>query len=163
MKSEKLIKRLATELWSIVQTMYQIGNQAKLGPYGQVRWDMPRTTYYRKLHSFERHGLVKRKKTSKGNLFIITAKAKRLRRKLPVKNSRNDGFSTLILFDIPQEKRNARDTLRRFLIRNGYTQIRESCFLSPFKISPDLIDLVKDLELEKNVSTFSAKAEYHVK
>ena len=118
---------------------------------------MPRSTYYTKLKRFERYGLISGSKVGEGRVFIITSKAKALRRKPAAKNLRKDGFSSLIIFDIPEEKHNARDTFRRFLIRNGYTQIKESCFVSPFSVSEDLKELVRELKLEKNISFFSAK------
>ena len=94
-------------------------------------------------------------------MFIITSKAKYLRAKAVTKKPRTDGLGSLVIFDIPEEKRKARDTLRRFLTRNGYTQIRESCFLSPFQISQDLQDLIEELKLQKDISFFATKSEYY--
>ena len=125
-----------------------------------TRVDMPASTYAYKLRKLERHGLLSRKRTPAGHVFIITAKAKALRRRAVVKKPRADGLATLIIFDIPEDKHNARDTLRRFLLRNGYTRLRESCFISPYLISGDLVDLVKELKLEQNVSFFASKVEY---
>jgi DNA-binding transcriptional regulator PaaX len=119
--------------------------------------DISRSGYHKRLRRFEKHGLVKKKKTAQGHVFEITPKAKFLRKKAVTKQSRTDGLSTLVIFDIPEEKHSARDTLRRFLIRSGYTQIRESCFLSPFQISTDLRELIDELKLKSNISVFSAK------
>lgn len=116
-----------------------------------------RRSYKRKLNKFLKFGLIKKSEFDGSPVFVITAKAKFLRRKAVVKKNRTDELSTLIIFDIPEQKRNARNTLRRYLIRSGYTQIRESCFLSPFEVAEDLRDLISELKLQKDVSLFSAK------
>ena len=126
--------------------------------YGQMNGiNLTRSGYLKKLKRFEKHGLVKKTKTANGHVFVITKKAKFLRSKAVTKKTRTDGFSTLIIFDIPEEKHNARDMFRRFLVRNGYTQIKESCFLSPFEISQDIRDLIEELKLKSDISIFSAK------
>lgn len=164
MDKKRIIKRIKEEFLFFLKAL-DMNENAYLGPYGQIilKRRMPRSTYYEKIRRFEKQGLLKRQKTQKGTNFIITQKAKYLRRRPAIKQSRKDGFSTLVIFDIPQEKRNARDTLRRYLIRNGYTLIRESCFLSPFKISADLSELLHELKLEKNVTILMAKVEYLLK
>ncbi|MBX4187084.1 MAG: hypothetical protein KW802_02385 [Candidatus Doudnabacteria bacterium] len=123
--------------------------------------ELSRTGYRKKLQRFEKLGLIQKRKTLAGNVFVITPKARILRSKAITKKHRTDGYATLIIFDIPEEKRNARDTLRRYLIKSGYTQIRESCFLSPFQMFDVLKSLIQELKLEKEVSVFAAKAEYH--
>lgn len=160
MKKKSISRKILEEFLDFLRVMNP-ENFAELGPYGQIRYKkFPRTTYYRKIYKFEKQNLLIRKSTAAGNTFIISEKAKKLRRKPSNKVNRTDGLSSLIIFDVPQKKNNARHTLRRFLIRNGYTQIRESCFLSPFKVSLDIVSLIKELGLEKNVSVFSAKSDY---
>ena len=124
---------------------------------------LTRMTYHRKIKRFVEHGLLHKKKTGQSRVFVITAKAKTLRKQAITKTNRTDGMGTLIIFDIPEAKHNARDTLRRYLIRSGYTQIRESCFLSPFQMFDDLKNLIDELKLEKDISVFAAKAEYYFK
>lgn len=130
--------------------------------YTRMQLTIARSTYHAKLKRFEKHGLIERKKTANGHVFVISAKAKQLRQKAIIKSPRTDGFASLAIFDIPEEKHNARDTFRRYLIKNGYTKLRESCFISPFQVSSDLKDLVHELKLEKNISFFSAKPEYYL-
>ena len=138
----------------------KVGEDIMFRSYSEIDIEVPRTTYLRKLNKFERHGLVRKRRTNSGHVFVITPKAKFLRHKAISKVLREDGNSTLVIFDIPEEKHNARDTLRRYLVRSGYTQIRESCFLSPFKIAEDLKSLISQLKLRENVSVFSAKSDY---
>jgi DNA-binding transcriptional regulator PaaX len=147
-------------LWELFGLLSQLDKKEPmlLRPYGRQRFrHLSRPGYYKKLRRFESHGLIKRTATPTGPVFVITPKAKALRKQAITKQNRTDGLSTLIIFDIPQEKRNARDTLRRYLIRSGYTQIRESAFLSPFQIFGELEELIEELKLQKNVSVFGVK------
>jgi DNA-binding transcriptional regulator PaaX len=157
MSSRRAAALAMWELFAITDKTGE-GDRFVFRSYGQMSWtNISRSGYKKRLVRFEKYGLLKKTKTSQGHVFEITAKAKFLRHKAVSKQSRTDGFSTLIIFDIPEDKHNARDTLRRYLIRSGYTQIRESCFLSPFQISQDMKDLIAELKLQSNVSVFSAK------
>ena len=163
MSSKRAAARAMWDLLEIISKTVE-GDRIIFRSYTQMRWmNMTRSGYHKKLKRFEKHGLVRKKKLGNGHVFEITAKAKFLRSKAITKKSRTDGHSTLIIFDIPEEKHNARDTLRRYLIKSGYTQIQESCFLSPFQVFDDLKDLIEELKLQKNVSVFSAKSEYYFK
>ena len=84
----------------------------------------PRSTYYYKLRKFKKQGLLKPQNRKKyPNTLILTDKGRELIKKSKAAVKRTDGLSTIVLFDIPEEKRKARDTLRRYLIRSGYTTI----------------------------------------
>ena len=159
MDAKQLTEKVAIELWELAKDLGSFAEEMAFTPYGKLRVGgrIPRPTYYNKLKRFERHGLVKRQKTPTGHIFIITPKAKALRRGPSTKVLRTDHLSTLILFDIPEEKHNARDTFRRFLIRNGYAQIQKSSFISPFKCCESIKQMISELELEKNVSLFSVR------
>ncbi len=160
MSSKRAATKILWEFLSLVEKQFR-GREIVFKSYAQMELGtIPRWSYHRKLARFEKHGLIKRTVSKQGSIFVITPKAKKLRRKAVAKVSRGDGSSTLVLFDIPEAKHNARDTLRRYLIRSGYTQMRESCFLSPFEVSEDLKDLIDELKLRENISFFSAKSQY---
>ena len=144
MSSKMAATRAMFELFGMI-TKTTDGDKIVFRSYGQMNFaSLTRAGYQKRLRRFENHGLLKKKVTSQGHVFEITPKARMLRSKAIVKKNRTDGLSTLIIFDIPEEKHNARDTFRRYLIRNGYTQIRESCFLSPFQITVDMKDLIDE-------------------
>ena len=149
--------RAFVELLEIIQVK---GEEIIFKSYVEMGLAPNRMAYYRKLKRFEDHGLIKRIQTRPKRVFVITKKAKLLRHKAIIKELRKDGFSTLVTFDVPEEKHNTRDTLRRYLVRNGYTQIQKSTFISPFKISSDLKDLVEELKLDHNVKVFICRIDY---
>ncbi len=161
MSSKRVANRALGELFELAGKAALLGGEVVFKTYAKMRLrGVPRVTYNKKLKRFEQYGFVEKRKTTDGNVFMLTNKAKKLRARPTSKILRKDGFSSLIIFDIPESKHNVRDTFRRFLIRNGYIQIQRSCFLSPFKISDDILELIKELKIEKNISTFSSKVDY---
>lgn len=163
MSSKRAASKVWGELFDLIDRWLD-GDKTVFRPYSKMDLSsMSPYAYSRRLKKFKQHRLIQRKKKTKGVEFVLTQRARLLRRKAVSKQLRGDGKSTLIIFDIPEEKHNARDTFRRYLIRNGYTQMKRSAFLSPFKVSEDLKDLIKELKLEKNITIFSASVEPAIK
>lgn len=122
---------------------------------------MHQSTYYSNLRRLEDKKLIKKIKVKNKVTYNITVDGKKLLKRLVLPKKRKDGKASVLVFDIPVEKNNARDSLRRYLIRNKYTQLRESVFISPNEFSEELKYLVKELELIKNVTFMSSKIEYY--
>lgn len=157
MSSKRAAAKAAWELWKMAASFGTDGGKTVFKSHSRMNTGLSRSTYNSKLKRWKRFGVVRQKKTAEGYVFYVTAKAKTLRRQPPTKILRTDGLSSLIIFDIPQSKNRTRDILRRELVKQGFTGIRESCFISPFKISENIIELVKELELQNNVTIFSGK------
>ncbi|MFH0960253.1 MAG: hypothetical protein V1897_16290, partial [Pseudomonadota bacterium] len=99
------------------------------------------------------------KKNSK-SVYILTNKGKQLLAKPKKIDRRSDGFSTLIIFDIPENKSKERFIFRRYLVRNGYTQLQKSVLISPDKFDPDTKDLIQELGIKPFVTVISGKVDY---
>lgn len=118
-------------------------------------------TYYKSLERLEKRNLIKKKKNKYNQIaFVITEEGKRLLHKPKNLTPRNDGYSTIVAFDIPETHKKQRDTLRRYLLRNGYTLIQKSLFISRHKVHKELITLLKDLRLSSFVKIISGKIDY---
>jgi DNA-binding transcriptional regulator PaaX len=139
----------------LVKLAFSKANQRYL--YYGYESKISRSNYYYQLNKFKKHGLLKRTKHNGMFVYQITDKAKELRSGAVEKVKRQDGYSTIVIFDIPEGLRNTRNSLRRTLIRNGYTQIQKSVFISPFKVSSQIRDLLKELGIENNVTFISGK------
>ncbi len=121
----------------------------------------PRATFYHRIHKYQKQGLIRPLKRKKyGNTFILTEKGKILLQKPTIKKQRGDGLSTVILFDIPEEKRRARNIFRRYLAKNGYTLIQKSALISPLEISDELKELIEELKIKSYVKVISGKVFY---
>lgn len=159
-KLSPVLYHLAEELFDMARGLGELSAEIALTPYGKLRYpNIPRSTYYKKIKKFERYGLLKKIKKPHGSDYVLTDRAKWLRQKPPKKTRRTDKLSTLIIFDIPEKKHKARDNFRRYLIKNGYTQIQKSAFLSPFKISNELKEFIRELGIASNVTILASKIE----
>lgn len=118
-------------------------------------------TYHKSLMRLESAGLIKRKNNAVNQtVFSITVAGKRILKKPPVHIKRNDGFSTLVCFDIPEKMRRERNIFRRYLLRNGYNLIQKSILISPNKMNQEILDLIKELRLPSFVKIISGKIDY---
>lgn len=163
--TKKAFKRfgagLAFELLNFIKEGGELLYTIATTPYGKLRIAdvyVPQSTYYSALNSLEKQELIKKKKKGRKNVYILTPKGlKKINTKPTELIKRNDGLSTLIIFDIPEENGRQRTILRRYLIRNGYTQLQESVFISPFKITTELKNLWNELKLRSYITVLSAQ------
>ena len=81
--------------------------------------------------------------------YILTAKGrvKQLSYKLRVARMRRGEHSTIIIFDIPEEKRKYRNFFRRLLREMKFTMIQKSVLIAPYVLPEEFYDLLKELNL----------------
>lgn len=110
----------------------------------------------------EKQGLVKKiKKEKKRVEYVLTdlGRAKSLKyvygRKQKIE--RKDGLSTIVIFDISEEKKRVRDFLRRLLTQNGFTLFQESIFISRYKLLPEFREILSDLKIEHDVKILEGR------
>lgn len=63
-------------------------------------------------------------------------------------NSSWDGFWRIILLDLPEERKNERDSLRYLLKKAGFLCLKNSAWVSPYPFEHFFINIKKDLNLE---------------
>ena len=167
-KIKKGLKRVAgrvgEELLLLIKDVGELIDTIVFTPYGHLSissMNVPKGTYYSALRGLERQGLIQKKKKGRKNSYTLTqAGIKRVNTKREDLIRRVDGLSTVILFDIPEEKSQHRTILRRYLIRNGYMQLQKSALISPYKITSELKDLLQQLSIRPYVIILSARVDY---
>jgi DNA-binding transcriptional regulator PaaX len=117
-------------------------------------------TYYTTVRRLEQQGLVKKKKQGKTVTISLTPKGKQLLKKPAIGKRRTDGLSTIIIFDIPEEKKRAREGLRRYLIRQGYTLLQESVLIAPTLVTSELKEVIAELKIRQHVTIISGRIDY---
>lgn len=123
-----------------------------------------RSTYYGTVYRLEKRGLIKKIKKDNQPVFVLTDKGRGVANIRPIRKiKRNDGYSTLVIFDIPKEKNRERTKFRRFLIRNSYTLLQESVLISPYRFSSELEVFAEDLGIRKYLTLLTAKVDYSKK
>lgn len=100
--------------------------------------------------------------TSNSNETVIEITEKGKRRLLEydfenitLKTKRRDGKWRLVIFDIPEIKKNARDVFRRKLLQLGFVRLQDSVFASAYPCKKEIDFLCHFLEISDFVTIAS--------
>lgn len=112
-----------------------------------------------KLYALRKCGLMKYKGakaviTEKGYEYINFAKLDELK----IESKKKDGFWRLIIFDVPEEKKAARELLRNKLNEFECYQLQKSVYVTCFICEKEIAELVKLLAIGKHVCVVTAKS-----
>lgn len=95
-------------------------------------------------------------KDSKTQITITDKGRKRLLEydfeKIKLKAKKRDGKWRLIIFDIPEYQKNARDVFRKKILQLGFKRIQDSVFISAFPCRPEVDFLAHYLGISDFVS-----------
>lgn len=126
-----------------------VPEQYKKHNFMHLVWRNIKTGYIEKM---EKRGEVYIRLTSQGNKRII--------RDFPVLSLQNrkwDKRWRVVIFDIEEINRNARDALREKLRELGFGMIQKSVFISPHDIIEDFNEFIKSAGLKDVVYVFEAQ------
>ncbi|WP_202078434.1 phenylacetic acid degradation operon negative regulatory protein PaaX [Caldalkalibacillus salinus] len=73
-----------------------------------------------------------------------------------LKSSKWDGQWRMLIYSIPEEKRNLRDELRKELTWSGFGSLTFSCYISPNPLEEQVQALVKRYDIEPYVDFFTS-------
>lgn len=62
-----------------------------------------------------------------------------------------------MVFDVPEDQRDARDALRAFLKECGFRQFQQSIWVSRNEVAPIILKFVKDAKLQPWVEVLEGK------
>lgn len=103
------------------------------------------------------------------NCFIINKNGKKFlgkNKKQQLKNfeaNENNGpKNLLLLYDIPEDKKNERDWFRRTLIKFGFVMIQKSVWVGPYPLPKEFLDYVKSINLKDTIKTFKLEKDYKI-
>lgn len=106
------------------------------------------------LAKLRREGLINQKRQYSQIEIEITARGKeRIQSLFPIYRTERpwDGFLYLISYDVPEEERISRDTLRRYLKRIGCGLLQESLWITPFSPRKLLNEFMSDRHIQGTV------------
>ena len=157
----RLVKEIAREQLDLTWDMLE----AFLFSYGSSKalarnLGMKDRKYYSSMRSLEKHKYIKRVNEDQ---FLITPKAvTKLAEDRIIKSRWQaddwDGYWRIVAFDIPEAKRQERDSFRSLIKRKGFVGIQNSVFIAPFADLEQLANLRSYLGIEKYISFFMAKS-----
>ena len=94
----------------------------------------------------------------KGRDLINTNKKQQLRN---FKVTENKGpKNLLLLYDIPEDKKNERDWFRKTLIKFSFIMIQRSVWVGPSPLPKEFLDYVKSIGLKDSIKTFKLENDY---
>ncbi len=117
-------------------------------------------SFSKKLYDLKRQGLIKysiKNKpiiTEKGYKYINFARLEELK----IENKKRDGLWRIIIFDIPEEKRAARELLRDKLVELNCYQLQKSVYVTCYACEKELNELSKLLGVNQHVCLIIAKS-----
>jgi len=113
------------------------------------------------IESLEKQLLIK--KTGGG--FLITPKGKKKIKFLKLQRTKAkekqawDKKWRVVIFDIPEDARQARDIFRSLLKRKGFIRLQNSVFISPYGDFDELNEIRHEYGIQKYVNFLMAKAD----
>ena len=149
----EIIKDLGAMTVDYAVSPYELKRRLKIANKYGISYRSP----YVALGRLEKRGLVKKKKRGGYVKYAITEAGKNLLAKRVPLKKRHDGFSTVVIFDIPEDKHGARDTFRRYLITKGFIALQKSVFLGPYYLSTQTTELARELKINSFITVLSAK------
>lgn len=121
-----------------------VGNKSKFKDQRRLRATIKRLEKQELVNWGEKNGEVTLTLTEKGKRKVLKYKIDSLELKKP---NRWDGLFRVIVFDIPEEMRIARDLFREKLKQLEFYQLQKSVFVIPFECRDEIDFLRHNLEI----------------
>lgn len=131
--------------------------------YGSRYEAASRPVIYSTLNRLKRQGLVRVQKKDNKVYYRLTQTGRArvlIRQVFQNKIKPPDGLSTVIIFDIPEEKRRIRTFLRRLLLRHGFINLQKSVMIAPYELPKEFFQLMAELGIRQYVTLLKSKIIY---
>ncbi|MEK7154445.1 MAG: hypothetical protein AAB792_02725 [Patescibacteria group bacterium] len=116
--------------------------------------------FSKRAYEMKRGGLIE---YSPDQDYIITAKGRQKINfgrieSLRIEKCKKDGFWRIIIFDVPEQRRGARDVLRDKLNEFGCYQLQKSIYATPYICEKEIEELCSLLDIGKYVDVIVARS-----
>lgn len=126
--------------------------------FKKYRHDKNRRKFENLVYYLKRKNYIKIKNLENKQAILLTKsgmeKAITASFKLGEAQKRKDGKMIMLIFDIPQVRKKARDLLRSILKNLGYKLFQQSVWITPFDVSEKTESLLQTHNLDKYVKIF---------
>lgn len=141
------IRHYGREVWigSLIRLMEEFGHNAQ-----SIRAAISR---------MHKQGWIQsRKEGNKSYYFLSERGQKRIeeaaKRIFKLQNNEWDGKWRMLIYSIPEAKRNIRDELRKELVWSGFGSLAYSCYISPNPLEEQVYDMVARYDIKPYVDLF---------
>ena len=117
---------------------------------------------YDTVEKVRKQGWLEKKVIEDQIFYSLTAKGriKHLVYKLKTATKRRGERATIIIFDIPEEKRTYRNFLRRVLKQMKFNMIQKSVFIAPYTLPKEFYELLKEMDLLKFINVIEGTVRF---
>lgn len=124
--------------------------------------ELSKKQLYDTVERVRRQGWLEKKVIEDQVFYSLTAKGrvKQLVFKLRTAKKQRGEQSTILIFDIPEEKRTFRNFLRRLLQQMKFTMIQKSVFITPHVLPQEFYDLLKEMDLLRFVKVIEGRLRF---
>lgn len=130
-----------------------------------VPWEDNKKSYSGTLYRMHKMKLVDKK----GGYWMITKtgekyfkEQKKLLTRFDSPFNKSSPKNLLLMFDIPENRRNERWWLRMQLKRFGYCMIQKSVWVGPSPLPPKFVSYIKEIKLDKFIKIFKLAKPYQI-
>ena len=132
---------------------------------GDLLEEQTKARYSKLIYKFKKEGLIKEEYRNKRKFLIITVKGKKKLASLLDKESKSlpqavypkekINYSIIVIFDIPEQKRNKRNWLRQALREINFEMVQKSVWIGKTKIPKDFLVDLDELGISQYVEIFA--------
>ncbi|MBU2037227.1 CRISPR-associated endonuclease Cas2 [Patescibacteria group bacterium] len=159
MKRNEIGEKILSGLCDLFSTAEIIFSRDSLWKKMQRLGGAPdRRSFMRSFNSLQRSGFWRLSK--KGSYQLTTkgiAKLERLGFSRSIKKQKWDGLWRIIIFDISEDKKAAREALRQKLKRFGFYHLQKSVFVLPYDCEKEIAALADFFEANDSIEYITAK------
>ena len=120
--------------------------------------------FLRDLKNLQNRELIEYRELDNGEVkIILTNQGKKLMLQYNLdeiklkKNKKWDGYWKMVIFDIPNSKKSARDAFRKKLSQLGLYSIQESVFITPFECGKEIEFICSIFDIRQHILIFYIK------
>jgi len=172
-KTKKKIKLLARNFTvELLEVLEELGDSLpglfeSKGEYQHRVWRSMEQRYsklkvQKGIYQLKKQGLVKENAKKRFVMDLtITGRHKVLISRIFESNEKSKGNrSTIVIFDIPEDKSKHRMFLRRLLLKNDFINLQKSVMISPFELPKEFFELMEELGIRQNVTVIKGEVSY---
>lgn len=117
-----------------------------------------RKSFRQFIYHLKKQGYIKIKDSEEKKGILLTKKGMekvlKTRFKMKDKKKRKDGKWQMVIFDIPENKRNLRDLFRECLQLLGYKMLQQSVWVCPYDVFKETEEIIRRYSLDRYVKLF---------
>jgi len=138
--------------------MYQYVYRDKIRLQREYQRQKAKKNFHQFVGYLQRKGYIKVKTLEGTKGIVLTPKGAervlQVKRKLKEKKKRKDGKWIMIIFDIPEKQKKAREYLRDALVDLGYQKLQQSVWVCPYDVYKETEEAVRSYRIIPYVKLF---------